>query len=171
MHFSPPFRGTFQLSLTVLVHYRFWVIFSLRSYFLLIFDANYQWHLLWYSTNPIPFRLRGYHPLCRNFPDPSTNLNAITNSPNPISLAATLGISIDFFSFRYWDVSLPWVRPSKGNMNRSMLGCPIRKSPDQSFLAAPRGLSQPNTSFVASTSQGIHLWPLLTFLTLIVIRR
>ena len=51
-----------------------------------------------------------------------------------------------------------------GNMNHSMLGCPIRKSPDQSFLAAPRGLSQPSTSFIASTSQGIHLWPLLTFL-------
>ena len=49
------------------------------------------------------------------------------------------------------------------NMNRSMLGCPIRKSPDQSFLAAPRGFSQPNTSFIASTSQGIHLWPLISF--------
>ena len=69
MHFSPPFRGTFQLSLTVLVHYRFWDIFSLRSYFLLIFDAHYQGHLLWYSTNPIPFRLRGFHPLCQNVPD------------------------------------------------------------------------------------------------------
>ena len=44
-----------------------------------------------------------------------------------------------------------------GNMNRSMLGRPIQKSPDQSFLAAPRGLSQPSTSFIASTSQGIHL--------------
>ena len=69
MHFSPPFRGTFQLSLTVLVHYRFWVIFSLRSYFLLIFNAHYQGHLLWYLPDPIPFRLRGYHPLCQNFPD------------------------------------------------------------------------------------------------------
>ena len=33
MHFSAPFRGTFQLSLTVLVHYRSWEIFSLRYYF------------------------------------------------------------------------------------------------------------------------------------------
>ena len=68
MHFSAPFRGTFQFSLTVLVHYRFWVIFSLRSYFLLIFNAHYQGHLLWYLPDPIPFRLRGYHPLCQNFP-------------------------------------------------------------------------------------------------------
>ena len=51
-----------------------------------------------------------------------------------------------------------------GNMNRSMLGRPIQKSPDQSSLAAPRGLSQPDTSFIASTSQGIHLWPLISFL-------
>lgn len=29
--------------------------------------------------------------------------------PYPISLAATLGISIDFFSFRYLDVSVRWV--------------------------------------------------------------
>ena len=50
------------------------------------------------------------------------------------------------------------------NMNRSMLGCPIRISPDQSLLAAPRGFSQPITSFIASTSQGIHLWPLISFL-------
>src|SRR3989338_7112607 len=30
------------------------------------------------------------------------------------------------------------------------IGCPIRKSPDQSLLAAPRGLSQLATSFIAS---------------------
>ena len=50
-------------------------------------------------------------------------------------------------------------------------GCPIRKSPLQSFLAALRGLSQPSTSFIASISQGIHrslfttycfLWLILT---------
>ena len=33
MHFSAPFRGAFQLSLTVLLHYRSWIIFSLRCYF------------------------------------------------------------------------------------------------------------------------------------------
>ena len=39
-------------------------------------------------------------------------------------------------------------------------GCPIRRSPDQSLLAAPRGLSQPTTSFIASWCQGIHQMPL-----------
>ena len=42
-------------------------------------------------------------------------------------------------------------------------GCPIRKSPDQSLLAAPRGLSQPSTSFIASSTQGIHRLPLVAY--------
>ena len=35
-------------------------------------------------------------------------------------------------------------------------GCPIRISPDQSPLAAPRGFSQPATSFVDAYRLGIH---------------
>jgi hypothetical protein len=42
----------------------------------------------------------------------------------------------------------------------SAVGCPIRKSPDQSLLATPQGLSQRATSFIASTRQGIHQMPL-----------
>ena len=40
------------------------------------------------------------------------------------------------------------------------VGCPIRKSSDHSLLAAPRGLSQRATSFIASQCQGIHQMPL-----------
>ena len=39
------------------------------------------------------------------------------------------------------------------------VGCPIRRSPDQSLLAAPQGFSQPVTSFIASQCQGIHQMP------------
>ncbi len=39
------------------------------------------------------------------------------------------------------------------------MGCPIRKSSDQSLLAAPRSLSQRATSFIASQCQGIHQMP------------
>ena len=39
-------------------------------------------------------------------------------------------------------------------------GFPIRKSTDQSLLAAPRSLSQRATSFIASWCQGIHQMPL-----------
>ena len=40
-------------------------------------------------------------------------------------------------------------------------GFPIRKSPDQSLFAAPRGLSQLTTSFIAVLRQGIHRVPLV----------
>lgn len=40
------------------------------------------------------------------------------------------------------------------------MGFPIRKSTDQSLLAAPHGLSQRATSFIASQCQGIHQMPL-----------
>ena len=39
---------------------------------------------------------------------------------------------------------------------RSKVGFPIRKSSDQSLFAAPQGLSQRTTSFIASQRQGIH---------------
>ena len=41
-------------------------------------------------------------------------------------------------------------------------GFPIRKSTDQSLFAAPRGLSQRITSFIASQRQGIHQMPFET---------
>ena len=40
-----------------------------------------------------------------------------------------------------------------------MPGCPIRKSPDQSPLTAPRSLSQSSASFIASRCQGIRRAP------------
>ena len=39
------------------------------------------------------------------------------------------------------------------------MGSPIRKSADQCLLTAPRSLSQPATSFIASECQGIHQMP------------
>ena len=59
------------------------------------------------------FRVRGYHPVSLNFPAYSTNTNTVySNWAFPISLAATFRISVDFFSSRYLDVSVPWVRLS-----------------------------------------------------------
>ena len=48
------------------------------------------------------------------------------------------------------------------------VGFPIRKFTDQSLFAAPRGLSQRTTSFIASQRQGIHRMPLIHLITLIV---
>src|SRR5262249_57246812 len=50
----------------------------------------------------------------------------------------------------------------------SKVGCPIRKSADQSFFAAPHGLSQRSTSFIASQRQGIHRMPLRHLIVLII---
>jgi hypothetical protein len=63
-----------------------------------------------YSRSPLtPFRLQGYHLLWPDFPDCSTRtLKASWASPR--SLAATRGISVDFFSSGYLDVSVPRVR-------------------------------------------------------------
>ena len=62
----------------------------------------------------------------------------------PLSLAATYGINVFFFSSRYLDVSVPWVRSIRpmnsaaGNWELPQLGFPIRKSPDQrSFASFP----------------------------------
>ena len=51
-----------------------------------------------------------------------------------------------------------------GDMTWLMPGFPIRISPDQSLLTAPRGFSQPSTSFFGNIRLGIHCVPLSTFL-------
>jgi hypothetical protein len=48
------------------------------------------------------------------------------------------------------------------------VGFPIRKSADQSSFAAPHGLSQRSTSFIASQRQGIHQMPLRHLIALIL---
>ena len=50
----------------------------------------------------------------------------------------------------------------------SKVGFPIRKSVDQSFFAAPHGLSQRTTSFIASQRQGIHQMLLRHLITLTI---
>jgi hypothetical protein len=113
-----------------------------------------------YSISPVThFHLQGYHLLWPDFPDCSTS--KVTGlRANPRSLAATRGISVDFFSSGYLDVSVHQVRfvhlciqctiTQKGWV--SPFGNPRIKA----SLPAPRGLSQATTSFIASCRQGIH---------------
>jgi hypothetical protein len=51
------------------------------------------------------------------------------------------------------------------------VGCPIRKSTDQSLLAAPHGLSQRAASFIASQCQGIHQMPFIRLFSSALTRR
>ena len=50
----------------------------------------------------------------------------------------------------------------------SKVGFPIRRSLDQSSFAAPQGLSQRTTSFIASQRQGIHQMLLRHLITLTI---
>ncbi len=85
----------------------------------------------------------------------------------PISLAATHGINVFFFSSRYLDVSVPWVRfstPMNSALDDRVL--PGRVSAFRNLrivacLPASRSISQATTSFVASRCQGIHHIPLV----------
>ena len=81
--------------------------------------------------------------------------------PLPRSLATTYGISVDFFSSPYLDVSVQAVPLHTLCIHVWMhellhADCSIRKSADQCLLTTPRSLSQLTTSFIGSQCQGIH---------------
>ena len=84
--------------------------------------------------------------------------------PIPPSLATTNGISIDFFSSGYLDVSV--LRVFSLNLciqfkvPHKVVGFPIRKFTDQNLHTAPRNLSQYTTSFIGFQCQGIRHTPL-----------
>ena len=59
-----------------------------------------------YLIRPIELPIRGCHPLWRTFPGPSGHSHG---SAGPRSLAATRGVSVDFLSSGYLDVSVPQV--------------------------------------------------------------
>ena len=125
----------------------------------------------WYSfeLGRNRFRVPDYHRLWSAFPYHSTIyfISISLRWADPRSLAATDGISIDFFSCRYLDVSVPCVRLVHLCIQCTMTGHnPCRVSPFgnlrfKACLAAPRSLSQLTTSFIASRCQGIHHAPLV----------
>ena len=88
----------------------------------------------------LPFPVRGYHPLWPDFPDRSRKLAAIECWADPISLAATFGISVDFSSCSYLDVSVRFVRlPSlyiQDGIPAKQVSSLIRTSVDQSLFAS-----------------------------------
>ena len=88
--------------------------------------------------------------------------------PLPLSLATTRGISVDFSSSPYLDVSVqavPHIRLFCSTYVTHAFPCvgfPIRISADYRSFAAPRSFSQLVTSFIGSQCQGI---PLVLFFT------
>src|SRR3569623_491148 len=73
----------------------------------------------------------------------------------PRSLATTSGISVDFFSYGYLDVSVLRVSFPCGIRPKPWVA-PFRNPRIKACLPAPRGLSQATTSFIACCRQGIH---------------
>ena len=79
--------------------------------------------VLWIPLYFLPFRLRGFHPLWLVFPGPFCygRLLRLRSEPRyaripvwalPVSLAATPGIDLSFFSSGYLDVSVRRVPPA-----------------------------------------------------------
>ena len=85
----------------------------------------------------------------------------------PLSLAATDGITIVFFSWGYLDVSVPPVRHIQLWIHCMLLEhylqwvSPFGNPRVKACLAAHRGLSQLTTSFIAFLGLGIHRTPLV----------
>ena len=85
----------------------------------------------------------------------------------PLSLAATDGITIVFFSWGYLDVSVPpvrfmhlWIQCTMTEHDLCRVS-PFGNLRIKACLAAPRSLSQLTTSFIASLCLGIHRTPLV----------
>ena len=109
--------------------------------------------------------VRGCHPLWPDFPDGSGSDVSATGLVRVRSPLLTESRLMSFppgtemfqfpgFASHAYGFSVRY--PIAG------VGCPIRRSSDQSLLAAPQGLSQRATSFIASWRQGIHQMPLLS---------
>ena len=179
--FHSPYRSSFHLSLTVLCAIGHRGVFSLGR---------------WSSQLPTGFHVsrgtRGHPRVNQGFaygaithfggtfqslPLPIINPTSGPHNPgitvmtpvwaSPRSLAATDGISIDFFSLGYLDVSVPPVRHHNLCIQLWLTGYnSCRVSPFghlriKACLAANRSLSQLTTSFIASRCQGIHRTPLV----------
>ena len=129
-----------------------------------------------FSFAAVLFRIRDSHPLSLTFPCHSARflqcfLAVLTPDvflllvwPFPLSLATTCGISVDFFSSPYLDVSVQAVSLIYLCIQYMMYGLlhtdfSIRKSAAQWIFAPPRGFSQLITSFFGSQCQGIPLAP------------
>ena len=84
----------------------------------------------------------------------------------PRSLATTRGISVDFSSSGYLDVSVPPVTSTQPMCAAGSDGqclparLPTRRSTGQRICPPHRGLSQLITSFIGFLCQGIHRVPL-----------
>ena len=108
--FNSPYRGTFHLSLALLDS-----LSVAREYLALgggppNFRPDFTWLALLIKLTILHLRLRDCHPLWFRIPSDSSGFR--DQRAVPISLAATQGIAVAFFSYGYLDVSVHHVRPA-----------------------------------------------------------
>lgn len=158
--------SSFHLSLTVLVHYRSGI--SIQGWIVVDPDSDRIPRVPPYSGYcqlRFVFRIRDYHPLWLYFPECSAKLTSCTlQSYNP---SASTGFALLRFRSPLLTQSLlisfpevlrcfnSLVRSYIGNVYLYTLGCPIRKSTDQSFLTAPvayRSLVRPSSPLPVKAS-------------------
>ena len=122
--FHSPHRGSFHLSLTVLIAIGISLVFSLSAWSRIIQTGFLVSRPTQDSARVPPLLpVRACHPLRKTFPDPSGSMTAASRSPTTPALpqqhrfglfpfrSPLLGKSIvSFFSCRYLDVSVPRVR-------------------------------------------------------------
>ncbi len=174
--FHSPARGSFHLSLTVLVRYRSLGVFSLTGWapqfharFLVpraTQDATRLQSSVVYGVFTLYDRLFQGVPLDSILP---------RRGPTTPCRLDDMGLGSSVFARHYLRnhclFSPLWVlrcfssprSPPLRDDRLQPAGLPIRISRDQRLFAPPPGFSQLITSFVASESQGIHRLPLLTF--------
>ena len=104
-----------------------------------------------YPPESIWFRIRDFHSLWCDFPDTSPTkffpyagpttptIQRLSVWALPRSLAATSGISVDYFSSRYLDVSVPWVR----SLMPTLLSMEWMMSPSDGFPHSEILVSKP----------------------------
>ena len=117
-----------------------------------------SWHIFVYGAFTLYDHASQHVPL---------NSSQFPNWAPPISLATTLGISVDFFSCRYLDVSVPCVRLVNLCIQLTITPkgwvAPFGYLRFIARLSAPRSFSQISTSFFASYCLGSHHVRLFTW--------
>ena len=125
--------------------------------------SGYSWPLPLFAYETVTLCGGPSHVLRLNFRVPcavrTPGIFLLPVWPLPRSLATTSGISVDFSSSPYLDVSVQayFIQCTLTGLLRP--GFPIRKSTDHRLLSPPRGLSQIAASFIGSWCQGIPLAP------------
>ena len=100
--FHSPHRGSFHLSLTVLFTIGHQGVLSLGGWSPHLQPGFHVPRPTYRLPDYTSFKLRGFHPLWPVFPNGSSMMYALyATQANPRSLAATDGISVDFFSCGY----------------------------------------------------------------------